>query len=326
MRLVLRPATLVGARRPPEDPGRAESLHGHESDGAPALRRGRQPIAADRPPWWRQDRRAEREVASGTGGPRLGGGRRPRRITTEQRRRVVTTAEKRPTSLGQPFTRWSVRKPARIEWLLEHEWDLTFAFDEFGPLAIMPMGGSCWAEKSWPQRLRANYHKPYGTRQLFARYSIGADRLHDRIEPQRCHAHPAGTEGHPCPRPRRQAHPPLAQCRHQRPRDPRPRVHAPGHAQRRGPTPVGPTPSTGRVALAPTTVVSPDPWINASGTRLRHDQPGQRHPSGPHPRLTNPANAQTPDSPGCQTSETLWSVHSAVIRVPNRCPQPFGAG
>jgi len=124
-------------------------------------------------------------VASGTGGPRLGGGRRPRRITTEQRRRVVTTVEKRPTSLGQPFTRWSARKPARIEWLLEHEWDLTFVFDEFGPLAIMPMGGSCRAEKSRPQRLRATYHKPYGTRQLFARYSIGADRLHDRIEPRK---------------------------------------------------------------------------------------------------------------------------------------------
>jgi hypothetical protein len=95
-------------------------------------------------------------VASGTGGRRLGGGRRRRRITTEQRRRVVTTVEKRPTSLGQPFTRWSARKPARIEWLLEHEWDPTFAFD-----------------------------KPHGTRQLFARYSIGADRLHDRIEPRK---------------------------------------------------------------------------------------------------------------------------------------------
>ncbi len=73
-------------------------------------------------------------------------------------------------------------KLARIEYLLEHERDRTFAFDEFGPLAIKPEGGSCWAQKSRPQRLRANYHKPHGTRQLFAWYSVGADRLFGRIE------------------------------------------------------------------------------------------------------------------------------------------------
>jgi hypothetical protein len=57
-------------------------------------------------------------------------------------------------------------KLARIEWLLEHERETTFAFDEFGPLAIKPEGGSCWASKPRPQRLRANYHKPHGTKQL----------------------------------------------------------------------------------------------------------------------------------------------------------------
>jgi hypothetical protein len=36
-------------------------------------------------------------------------------------------------------------KLARIEWLLEHERETTFAFDEFGPLAVMAEGGSCWA-------------------------------------------------------------------------------------------------------------------------------------------------------------------------------------
>ena len=77
------------------------------------------------------------------------------------------------------------QKLTRIEYLLEHERDRTFAFDEFGPLAIKPEGGSCWAEKSRPQRLRANYHKPHGTRQLFAWYSIGADRLYGRIEPRK---------------------------------------------------------------------------------------------------------------------------------------------
>jgi transposase len=164
--------------------------------------------------------------------PQWAGGR-PRRITTEERQLIVKTATKRPRSLGQPFTRWSVRKLvqylatkkgkkvkisrerlrqilaedkitfqrtktwkespdplreeklARIEYLLEHERERTFAFDEFGPLAIKPEGGSCWAEMSRPQRLRANYHKPHGTKQLFAWYAVGADRLYGRIEPKK---------------------------------------------------------------------------------------------------------------------------------------------
>jgi transposase len=164
--------------------------------------------------------------------PQWAGGR-PRRITTEQRSHIITTATKRPTALGMPFSKWSIRKLAqylattkggrivvsrerlrqilaeeditfqrtktwkespdplreeklaRIEWLLEHGRETTFAFDEFGPLAIKPEGGSCWAEKSRPQRLRANYHKPHGTRQLFAWYSIGGDRLAGRIEPKK---------------------------------------------------------------------------------------------------------------------------------------------
>ena len=54
----------------------------------------------------------------------------------------------------------------------------------FGPLALKPEGGSCWAERSKPQRLRANYHKPHGTRQLFAfyTYAVGPDRLYGRME------------------------------------------------------------------------------------------------------------------------------------------------
>jgi transposase len=122
--------------------------------------------------------------------PRWTGGR-PRRITTSERQLIVETARKRLRSLGQPFTRWSIRKLARylatkkghkvvisrerlrqvlaeeqitfqatktwkespdpnrdqkltrIEHLLEHERDRTFAFDEFGPLAVKPEGGSC---------------------------------------------------------------------------------------------------------------------------------------------------------------------------------------
>jgi transposase len=164
--------------------------------------------------------------------PRWAGGR-PRQITTTDRELIVKTATCRPRSLGQLFTRWSIRKLAdylgskrgpqvkvgrerlrqilaeeditfqrtktwkespdpardeklaRIEWLLEHARDRTFAFDEFGPLAIKPEGGSCWAPASRPQRLRANDHKPHGTRQFFGCYSIGEDRLFGRIEPRK---------------------------------------------------------------------------------------------------------------------------------------------
>ena len=74
-------------------------------------------------------------------------------------------------------------KLARIEWCLEHARTRTFAFDEFGPLTIRPVAGVGWAPKSKPQRLRANYNKPHGSRQFFACYSIGDDRLWGRIEP-----------------------------------------------------------------------------------------------------------------------------------------------
>jgi transposase len=161
--------------------------------------------------------------------PQWAGGR-PRQITTIDRELIVKTATKRPRSLGQPFTRWSIRKLAgylatkkhrkvvvsrewlrqilaeeritfqrtktwkespdplpeeklaRIEFLMEHGRDRTFAFDEFGPLAIKPEPGACWASVSKPQRLRANYHKPHGTRQFYACYSLGEDRVWGTIE------------------------------------------------------------------------------------------------------------------------------------------------
>jgi transposase len=75
------------------------------------------------------------------------------------------------------------QKLARIERLLENARDRTFAFDEFGPLTIKPVGGSAWALEGKPERLRANYHKPHGSRQFFAWYSIGADQLTGNLEP-----------------------------------------------------------------------------------------------------------------------------------------------
>ena len=74
-------------------------------------------------------------------------------------------------------------KLARIEWCLEHARDRTLAFDEFGPLTIRPVGGSGWAPRTRPQRLRANYHKPHGSRQFYACYAVGGDELWGNFEP-----------------------------------------------------------------------------------------------------------------------------------------------
>lgn len=65
----------------------------------------------------------------------------------------------------------------RIEEVITNFPGRTFAFDEFGPLAIHPIGGCCWAKVKKPQRLRANFHKTCGVRQFHACYSLGDDRL-----------------------------------------------------------------------------------------------------------------------------------------------------
>jgi transposase len=55
--------------------------------------------------------------------------------------------------------------------------DRCFAFDEFGPLAVHPIQGCCWALYKKPQRLRANYHKLCGVRQFHACYSYADDTM-----------------------------------------------------------------------------------------------------------------------------------------------------
>ena len=69
------------------------------------------------------------------------------------------------------------QKLDRIEEVMARCPDRVFAFDEFGPLAIHPIGGCCWAAKNKPQRLRANYHKHCGVRQFHACYSVGDDTM-----------------------------------------------------------------------------------------------------------------------------------------------------
>ena len=79
------------------------------------------------------------------------------------------------------------RKPKldRIEEVLTKFADRVFAFDEFGPLAIHPIGGCCWAAMKKPQRLRANYHKHCGVRQFHACYSLGDDKLWGVVKPKK---------------------------------------------------------------------------------------------------------------------------------------------
>ena len=156
--------------------------------------------------------------------PQWAGGR-PRRITTDDEAFIVETASQRPEALGQPFTRWSIRKLVgyladndhrvvavgrerlrqiladhditfqrtktwkesndpdrdakldRIDEVLNSYPDRCFAFDEFGPLAIRPTGGSVWAPAGHPQRQPANYNKLHGVRQFHGCYSIGDDEL-----------------------------------------------------------------------------------------------------------------------------------------------------
>lgn len=164
--------------------------------------------------------------------PQWAGGR-PRQITTDDVAFIVATAKTRPEALGQPFTRWSIRKLIqfltdnkqrvvtigrercrqilvandvtfqrtktwkesndpdrdakldRIEEVVNTAPERCFAFDEFGPLTIRPVGGSSWSPASHPQRVPANYHKLHGVRQFHGCYSIGDDTLWGVVRKQK---------------------------------------------------------------------------------------------------------------------------------------------
>jgi len=65
----------------------------------------------------------------------------------------------------------------RIDEVLNVSPERCFAFDEFGPLNIRPVGGSCWTPRGKPQRVPANYNKLHGVRQFHGCYSVGDDEL-----------------------------------------------------------------------------------------------------------------------------------------------------
>ena len=69
------------------------------------------------------------------------------------------------------------QKLDRIEEVMTKYPDRVFAFDEFGPLALHPIGGCCWAKKKKPQRNRANYHKHCGVRQFHGCYDYANDQV-----------------------------------------------------------------------------------------------------------------------------------------------------
>jgi transposase len=65
----------------------------------------------------------------------------------------------------------------RIEQVVHHHPDRTFAFDQFGPLSIRPHHGANWAEQERPDRLRATYSRTHGIRYFHGCYSLGDDQL-----------------------------------------------------------------------------------------------------------------------------------------------------
>lgn len=65
----------------------------------------------------------------------------------------------------------------RIEHVLVHFPDRTFAFDEFGPLGIRPTAGSGWAERGRLSRLPAIYHPTHDVTNFHDCYFLGDDTL-----------------------------------------------------------------------------------------------------------------------------------------------------
>ena len=95
----------------------------------------------------------------------------------------------------------------RIEEVLEGRPERCFAFDEFGPLSVRPVGGAAWAPAGHPQRRPANYHKLHGVRQFHACYSIGDDALWGVVRRTKSAANTLGrAEIDPRRAPRRRSH------------------------------------------------------------------------------------------------------------------------
>lgn len=53
--------------------------------------------------------------------------------------------------------------------------------DEFGPLNIQPVPGTCYARKRHPQRIPATYHRTHGVRQMLAILDLKENKIYYRI-------------------------------------------------------------------------------------------------------------------------------------------------
>jgi transposase len=80
-------------------------------------------------------------------------------------------------------------KLARIAEVIDKYPDRVFAYDEFGPLVIRPIGGAAWRRGKHPKRLPANYHKLHGVRQFHACYSVGDDTMWGVVRRCKSEAH-----------------------------------------------------------------------------------------------------------------------------------------
>jgi transposase len=59
------------------------------------------------------------------------------------------------------------------------------AFDQMGPVSLVPTPGAGWARRKRPERHRATYHKRHGTRYVFGAYDVHEDRLRVRLKRRR---------------------------------------------------------------------------------------------------------------------------------------------
>jgi len=62
---------------------------------------------------------------------------------------------------------------------------VVIAFDQMGPISLRPTAGAGWAPQGRPERQRATYHRPHGTRYIFGAYDVHHDRLRVRLRPRR---------------------------------------------------------------------------------------------------------------------------------------------
>ena len=65
------------------------------------------------------------------------------------------------------------------------EHGVVVSFDQMGPISLRPTGGSGWAPRKRPERLRATFHRRHGVRYVLGAFDVHGDRLRVRLRPRR---------------------------------------------------------------------------------------------------------------------------------------------